>query len=240
MSAPVDRPVDGHRSTGNETRSAAVAFAPIVLPRRSFWRHTIRERAFWRHALRVAALLGCAHAIVAISLVPIFGTLIAMAYAVIPPMATFAAYESIRVAPLFALLCLALAVVATGTLWPLARAVAHALPFFPRIFALLLLAIWVPTLSAESLRWALVQNEIVETQPQCHGARTLMASLRARNEFLADFDHGRIPHAWMLKDGIVQLWSYRRLRFEPAPGWRGIATCADAARETDPHTGQRW
>lgn len=236
----MSEPVGMREATHAEMQSGATMHAPIRHQRQSFWRHTIRQPAFWRHALRVVAFLACAHAIVAVSLVPIFGTLIAMAYTVIPPMATFAAYESIKVAPLFALLCLALAVVATGTLWPLARAFGHALPFFPRIFALLLLAIWVPTLSAESLRWGLVQNEIVEAQPQCHGARTLMASLRARNEFLADFDHGRIPHAWMLKDGIVQLWSYRRLCFEPAPGWRGIATCADAARETDPHTGQRW
>ena len=222
------------------TQSGTTMPAPIRRQRYSFWRHTIRQGAFWWHALRVLAFLACAHTIVAVSLVPIFGILVAMVYTVIPPMATFAAYESIRVAPLFALLCLALAVVAAGTLWPLARTVAHALPFFPRIFALLLLAIWVPTLSAESLRWALMQNEIVQTQPQCHGSRTLLASVRARNEFLADIDHRRIPHGWMLKDGEIRLWSYRRLRFEPAPGWRGIATCADAARETDPHAGQRW
>lgn len=214
--------------------------APVDRPRRSFWRQTIRERSFWRHALRVAAFLVCAHAIVAASLLPIFGTMVSVMYAIVPPMATMAAYEAIDAAPLFALLCLALALVAAGTLWPLARAVAHALPFFPRMFALLALAIWVPTLSAESLRWALIQNEIVQAQPQCHGAQTLLASLRARNEFLADFDHPRMPHAWMLKDGEVRLWSYRRLRFEPAPGWRGIANCADAARATDPLEGQRW
>lgn len=203
-------------------------------------RHAIRQRVFWRHALRVFAFLTCAHAIVALSLVPIFGMLIAMIYVAIPPAASVVAYDAIERAPSFALSCLALAAVAAGTLWPLAKAVAGALPFIPRIFALLVLTIWVPTLSAESLRWALIQNEIVRAKPQCHDARTLMASLRARNAFLADFDHGRMPHAWMLKDGDIRLWSYRRMRFEPAPGWRGIANCADATRATDPNAGQRW
>ncbi|MBP6749058.1 MAG: hypothetical protein KA144_05420 [Xanthomonadaceae bacterium] len=245
MSEAIDDQAATQGETDSWARFAANGIAPTdrsqhAFERRIFWRRTIRQRWFWRHTLRVAAFLVCAHAIVAVSLVPIFGMLLAMFYAVFPPAASIAAYDAIQDAPLFALLCFALAIIATGTLWPIAKAVVNALPFFPRIFALLALAIWVPTLSAESLRWALIQHEIVQTQPQCHGARTLLASLRTRNEFLADFDHGRIPHAWMLKDGEVHLWSYRRLRFEPAPGWRGIANCADAARATDPLAGQRW
>jgi len=188
VSEAIDDRAATHDETDSWTRFAANGIAPTdrsqhAFERRIFWRRTIRQRWFWRHALRVAAFLVCMHAIVAVSLLPIFGALIAVVYVVVPPMATMAAYEAIDAAPLFALLCLALAVVASATLWPLARAVAHALPFFPRIFALLALAIWVPTLSAESLRWALIQNEIVQTQPQCHGARTLLASLRAQRIF---------------------------------------------------------
>lgn len=230
-------------NTRMHARTNARIDAPPHDPRRfrNFWRQTIRQRAFWRHAFRVFAFLLCAHAIVAASLVPIFGMLTAVVYVAVPPMASIAAYDAIQSAPLFAALCTALALVAAGTLWPVARAVAAEVPLLARTLALLGLAIWVPTLSAESLRWALMQHEILQAQPQCHGERTLMASLRARNAFLADFDHGPSPHAWMLKDGEMRLWSYRRMRFEAAPdGGGGALDCRTAANLTDPSVGQRW
>ncbi len=198
------------------------------------WQH-----AFWWHGLRALMFLSCVHAVIAASLLPIFGALTAMLYVVIPPIVTIIAYDAIKDAPLFALLCLALAIGATAVLWPLARTVARALPFFPRIFSLLIFAIWLPTLSAESLRWALIQNEIVQARPQCHGAMTLLASLQYRND-LNDFDYGFPPHAWMLKDGTMQLWSYRSLRFEPAPGWRGVHDCETAIQAANPSIGQQW
>ncbi len=166
--------------------------------------------------LKIALSLAALHLAVAVQLIPVIG-LFAAIYVSFPPIIFFVAYDTASASPLFAL-------IASGTsltiFLGLHNALKQSLQRFPRLAKWLVLsslAIWIPVGCGEAVRWSLMQVRIASAEPQCHETTTLLASLRQRYGF--NFDGNRQTHAWMIRNGEAWLWSYRSLRFEPAPDW---------------------
>jgi hypothetical protein len=166
--------------------------------------------------LKIALSLAVLHLAIAVQLIPVIG-LFAAIYVSFPPIIFFVAYDTASASPLFAL-------ITSGTslsiFLGLRSAQSETLQRFPRLakwLALSTLAIWIPVGCGEAVRWSLMEVRIASAEPQCHETTTLLASLRQRYGF--NFDGNRQTHAWMIRHGEAWLWSYRSLRFEPAPDW---------------------
>lgn len=177
-----------------------------------------------RRCAGFAMSLAALHATVTASLIPILGVH-SLLYAVLPPVAAVILVDDMRTAPLFAMLV-------SGTvlcLWfglrgPLA-AVGGSLPRRAKWMLWAVLAVWLPTLCGESVRWALMRTTLAQADTACHGTRTLVASVR--DHYSLDFEVFREPHAWLIRGGEAWLWSYRTLRFEHAPGWHRARALAE-------------
>lgn len=166
--------------------------------------------------LKIALSLAALHLAVAVQLIPVIG-LFAAIYVSFPPIIFFVAYDTATASPLFALV---VSSTSLSIFLGLRSAQNEALQRFPRLakwLALSTLAIWIPVGCGEAVRWSLMQARIASAEPQCHETTTLLASLRQRYGF--NFDGNRQTHAWMIRNGEAWLWSYRSLRFEPAPDW---------------------
>ncbi|MFZ5638059.1 MAG: hypothetical protein ACOY82_15885 [Pseudomonadota bacterium] len=176
------------------------------------------QRGWLRRCVKGALMLAVLHATVATALIPILGAWTVL-YAVFPPYLLFIAWDCVGIAPLFATL-----IVAAGGLSVLAlrTSFATAMGRMPRLAGRMLivaLALWIPIGCGEVLRWALMHNQLTRSDTRCHDTRSLIASLKQR--YASGFGEHRQPHAWKVEYGTAWLWSYRSLRFEPAPDWLG-------------------
>ena len=159
----------------------------------------------------------------------------ALAHAFIPPLLPTRAAGMIARAPLFALLCLTMAVmmlaVASISLGQALRSRGQ----WARILTMTVAIFWTPVLCGELVRIALIEPTLASVRAECHGSLLLTESIRSH----LDGGPPRTPHAWVVHGREVRLWSYRTLAFVPAPGWSGatmaIERCASAAaRRTSP------
>jgi hypothetical protein len=176
-----------------------------------------------RRALSLLFALGTTHAVLSLQLIPVVG-LMAFVHAVFPPMGAWVAIELATRAPLFALMVYGSGTMLMWALWAASQPTRTQLPRPLRWMLVASLSLWAVVGCGEGVRAALMETQLMGDARACHETRSLTASLRQRYAF--EFDGGRRPHAWRVRGGEVALWSYRTLRFEPAPAWSG----ADTAR----------
>jgi hypothetical protein len=172
---------------------------------------------------RLALTLLLLHATATTALIPILGgwTLL---YALFPPFLMFIVWDGWSTAPQFITLAFGTAVIAALALRRAHAAASTRLSRPARLCANITLALWIPIGCGECVRWALMHSTLQQSDAECRGTRSLVASIRQHHT--AAFDQRREPHAWMMRDGVAWLWSYRSLRFEAAPGWSGASTLA--------------
>lgn len=179
-----------------------------------------------RNGITLLFALGVAHVALSLQALPVVGWL-AIAHLFFPPAGVYGAWELAMAAPLFALMVYGGGATFTGLLWSATRARVARLPRPLRWMLAASLSLWALVAAGEGIRTALMETQLTDSAPACHETWSLMASLRQRYEW--EWDGGRHPHAWRVRGDTVSLWSYRTLRFEPAPDWYGaeaaIAQC---------------
>jgi hypothetical protein len=179
------------------------------------------------HWFRLAVSLVVLHVAIAVQLIPVIGFFVAI-YLLFPPMIFFVAYDTASDGPLFAVIALGTSLLVCLGLRSAWQASMSRWPRLAKWLALATLAIWIPLGCGEAIRWTLMQTSIANAHTECYGTSTLLASLRQR--YSLGFEGYLEPHAWMIRNGEVWLWSYRSLRFEPVPnGYRTsglIEACA--------------
>lgn len=187
-----------------------------------------KEKKLFRY-LKVALSLAVLHAAIAAQLIPVIG-LFAAIYVTFPPILFFVAYDTASASPLFASIALGISLALFIGIRSVLR---ESLGRFPRLakwLASATLAIWIPVGCGEAVRWALMHSRIANAEPQCYETTTLTASLRQR--YSLNFDGNRQTHAWMIRNGVAWLWSYRTLRFEPVPDWYRTSDLIDGCRKS--------
>ncbi|TXH67932.1 MAG: hypothetical protein E6Q88_10190 [Lysobacteraceae bacterium] len=188
-------------------------------------------RRLWRLALTAVAL----HLFVASQIMAIFGVAVAIAYAIFPPVLGYIAYDLVwRGNALLALLITAPVLTVVPWLHATLQAALARLPRVLRLMAWMALIIWLSVAGGEIVRWLLMQIRIGYSPPQCHDSSLLISSLRQRYAFF-DFDHRPHPHAWLIRDDVVWLWSYKRLDFVAAPAWSGTEAALSQCHSATTH-----
>lgn len=179
-----------------------------------------------RNGLALLFALGLAHVALSVQALPVVG-LLAVAHLFFPPAGVYGAWELAVAAPLFALMVYGGGATFAGVLWSGAQSLRARLPRPLRWAFVASLSLWALVGTGEGIRTALMETQLMDSAPACHETWSLMTSLRQRYEW--EWDGGRHPHAWRVRGDTVSLWSYRTLRFEPAPDWYGaedaIAQC---------------
>jgi hypothetical protein len=171
--------------------------------------------------LRVAVTLLVLHGAAATALIPVLGGWVLL-YVVFPPFLPYIVWDGWTTAPHFATLAFGTALLPALAAKRVHAAVGARLPKSMRWSAGIVLALWIPLVCGESVRWALMNSALMQSDPRCHGTRSLVASIRQR--YTHGYDESREPHAWVIRGGQGWLWSYRSLRFEPASEWVGAAS----------------
>lgn len=172
-----------------------------------------------RRGFDFALTLGMLHLAIAVALMPLLGGWVVL-YAVFPPYLLHIIRDSASTAPLFATLACGTGLLPALALHRLHMTVRISLSRNAKAILIAVLALWIPILCGEGIRWALMHSTLSQADAQCGNARSLIASLRERYTY-GIMERGE-PHAWMIRSGSAWLWSYRTLRFEPAPDWRGV------------------
>lgn len=179
-----------------------------------------------RNGITLLFALGVAHVALSLQALPVVGVL-AIAHLFFPPMGVYGVWDVATRAPLFALMVYGGGATFAGVLWSTAQSLRARLPRPLRWTFAASLSLWALVAAGEGIRTALMETQLTDSAPACHETWSLMASLRQRYEW--EWDGGRHPHAWRVRGDTVSLWSYRTLRFEPAPAWSGaedaIAQC---------------
>lgn len=179
-----------------------------------------------RNGIALLFALGVAHVALSLQALPVVGVL-ALAHLFFPPIGAYGVWEVATRAPLFALMVYGGGATLAVLLWSATRARVARLPRPLRWTLAASLSLWALVGTGEGIRTALMETQLMDTAPACHETWPLTVSLRQRYEW--DWDGGRHPHAWRVRGDMVSLWSYRSLRFEPAPAWSGaedaIAQC---------------
>lgn len=170
----------------------------------------------------VRAVLGV-HCFIACQIALILNLWEAIIYTIIPIVLFNNAFELVRSAPLFALLCIAPAMMTFGVIRNMLRLTQTRLSPLIRMLIWIALSMWLPVTCGEGLRQTLMEPVLSRTSPQCHGSVDLFESMQRK----LSSDGFRLPHAWVIRDGQPWLWSYRSLRFEPAPDWVGAQLFSD-------------
>jgi hypothetical protein len=178
-----------------------------------------------RNGIALLFALGLTHVTLSLQALPVVG-LAAIAYLFFPPLACVDAWDATTRAPLFALMACGSGAMLAAVAWSAAWVRAARLPRPLRWTLVASLSLWALVASGEAVRIALMHTQLTDSTPACHRTWSLTASLDQRYGWGSDMRH---PHAWRVRGDTVSLWSYRTLRFEPAPGWYGagdaIAQC---------------
>lgn len=182
-----------------------------------------------RNGITLLFALGLTHVALSLQALPVVG-LLAVAHLFFPPAGVYGAWDVATRAPLFALMVYGGGATFAGVLWSGAQSLRARLPRPLRWTLAASLSLWALVATGEGIRTALMETQLMDSAPACHETWSLMASLRQRYVLAFDeFEGGRHPHAWRVRGDTVSLWSYRTLRFEPAPDWYGaedaIAQC---------------
>lgn len=147
----------------------------------------------------------------------VFGPLLAFGCLIFPPLLAIIVWQEFERAPVFGATVVATATLAAIALRiPMRRLCAGLGPTW-RIIAVGSFAFWVGYAAGETIRWTMVTIATRNVAVDCHGAITLRESLDGV------WKDWRPPHGWKVEHGVAWLWSYRSLRFEPAPEWVGAA-----------------
>lgn len=147
----------------------------------------------------------------------------AIVYTIMPVVIFTNAVELVNSAPLFASFCIAPAMLAFGGIRRILRLAKTRLPPLIYMLTWIALLLWLPVICGEGLRRALMEPVLSSTPQQCRGSVDLFESMQRK----LSSDGFRLPHAWVIRDGQPWLWSYRSLRFEPAPDWVGAQPFSD-------------
>lgn len=175
------------------------------------------------HAYGVGTLL-LLHCFIASQISLILNLWEAIVYTIMPVVIFTNAVDLVGSAPLFASLCIAPAMLAFGGIRRILRLAKTRLSPVICMFIWIALLLWLPVICGEGLRQALMEPVLSSTPQQCHGSADLFESMQSK----LSSDGFRLPHAWVIRDGQPWLWSYRSLRFEPAPDWVGAQLFSDA------------
>ncbi|MGN6151296.1 MAG: hypothetical protein ACTHOH_04700 [Lysobacteraceae bacterium] len=186
-----------------------------------------------RNGIALLFALGVAHVALSLQALPVVG-LLAIAHLFFPPAGAWGLWDLAVAAPLFALMVYGGGATCAGLLWSAAQSLRARLSRPLRWAFAASLALWALVAAGEGIRLTLMHTQLTDSPRACHATWSLMASLRQRYTLAFDeFEDGRHPHAWRVRGDTVSLWSYRTLRFEPAPGWYGaadtIAQCRSGA-----------
>lgn len=164
----------------------------------------------------VGTLFGL-HCFIASQIALILNLWEAIIYTIMPLVLFSNAFELVYSAPLFALLCIAPAMLSFGGIRRILRLAETRLSPLKCALIWIALSLWLPVICGEGLRQALMEPVLRNTPAQCRGSIDLFESMQRK---LSSYGL-RQPHAWVIRDGQPWLWSYRSLRFEPAPDWSG-------------------
>lgn len=157
----------------------------------------------------------------------------AMLYAVLPISLPTTAVTLIGSAPLFALICFSLPMMSLPLLRGTLAGARTRFAWVSRVLLGIAITIWMPVTAGEGVRWLLMKPVLDRAPTGCGGSVDLFESIERK----LSNDGFRLPHAWAIRDGQAWLWSYRSLRFEPAPDWVGIVAlpqnCTAALSRSD-------
>lgn len=170
-------------------------------------------------------LLGL-HLFTAWNLWLIVGPVTAVVHVFFPPWFPLNVVRMVLRAPIFASLSLVAAAFLVLWAYRLSKPVLRSTGPWPRRLLATAAILWAPMLCAEVVRVVLMRPALAVVGPECRGTASAFESLEAH---IAD-ERPRRPHAWRVRNGVAELWSYRSLRFEPAGAWQEadvrIAQCA--------------
>jgi len=170
----------------------------------------------------VGTVLGV-HCFIACQIALILNLREAIIYTIMPIVLFDSAFELVRSAPLFAMLCIAPVMMTFGVIRSMLRLMRTRLSPLMRTLVWIALSMWLPVTCGEGLRQTLMEPVLSRTPPQCRGSIDLFESMQSK----LSSDGFRLPHAWVIRDGQPWLWSYRSLRFESAPDWVGAQLFSD-------------
>lgn len=170
----------------------------------------------------VRTVLGL-HGFIACQIALILDLWEAIIYTIMPLVLFTNTVELVRSAPFFALLCIAPAMMMFGVIRSMLRLTQTRLSPLMRMLTWIALCMWLPVTCGEGLRQALMEPVLSSTPRQCRGNVDLFESMQRK----LSSDDFRLPHAWVIRNGQSWLWSYRSLRFEPAPDWVGAQLFSD-------------
>ncbi len=170
----------------------------------------------------VRTILGV-HCFIACQIALILDLWEAIIYMIMPVVLFSNIFDLVRSAPLFALLCIAPAMMTFGVIRSMLRLTQTRLSPLMRMLIWIALSMWLPVTCGEGLRQTLMEPVLSQTPQQCRGSIDLFESMQRK----LSSDGFRPPHAWVIRSGQPWLWSYRSLRFELAPDWVGAQLFSD-------------
>lgn len=133
-------------------------------------------------------------------------------------------------APVFASLCLVAATFLVVSTYMVSKPLLRSLGQWPRRLLAIVAILWTPMLCAEMLRILLMQQALSTVPSGCSGTTSAFESLESHLKP----ERPMRPHAWRIRSGKAELWSYRSLRFEPAGAWHGAEIAMSRCLGNDP------
>lgn len=162
--------------------------------------------SFVKSGLRAIGAVLLVHLWLALNIMLAIHPLLALIYAVFPPIAVMAMADLIARFATFSLLLAGVFFFSLSTICILfGRRLVEA-PAIAYVFYLPFFAVWLPVGSGEAVRAVGMHSALIAASPDCYETSSFIASLH---------DHGEHAqaHAWMVKDGKRYIWSYSELRF---------------------------
>ena len=173
-------------------------------------------------ALQVIGYIVVVHYWMALHVALWLGGLFGLLYAIVPPVALFAAMRALADFTAFSCAMAVAYAVLLACTWPgwmcaRRRWSLRATPLLCAV-ALPVLLVWMPVLAGSIASCIAIERAIADANPQCHAVRGYLASLRdyaGGNEYAPS-------HAWAISGGRRFIWSYREMAFvadaRPQPG----------------------
>jgi hypothetical protein len=175
--------------------------------------------SFISGGLYAVATVLVAHLWMALNIALAIHPLLALVYAIFPPVAAMAMAGLLARFATFSLLVAGVFFFSLSTICILFGRRLLGMPAIAYLVYLPFFVIWLPVASGEIVRTAGMYSAIVAVSPECYETSGFIASLH-------DHDEHAQAHAWMIKDGKRYIWSYSELRFvADSRPWRSGGTC---------------
>ena len=175
--------------------------------------------SFLGDGLCAAATVAFAHLWMALNVALAIHPMLALVYAIFPPLALMGVANLLTRFASFSLLLAGVYLLSLSTLGVLFGRRLLGAPAIAYLVYLPFVAVWLPVACGEAVRAIGMHSAIIAESPECYETSSFIASLH-------DHDEHAQAHAWMVKHGKRYIWSYSELRFvADSRPWHSGGTC---------------